>query len=193
MSPASALHLTIERLSSLFRAELRAAAGEHGLKLVQLEALIYLSVANRYSDTVGALADYLGVTKGTASQTLLALERRSLIAKVVDADDGRVQHCRLTPDGRAIVDGTHPAAFLAETPDEDVAEAQKAATELLRILQRGRGFRTFGQCQSCSKFETSGTRFRCGLTGERLTRADSKLICREHERARSHAALPVVE
>ena len=34
------------------------------------------SKANRYSNTPQALADYLGLTKGTVSQTLLLLDRR---------------------------------------------------------------------------------------------------------------------
>lgn len=148
---------------------------------MQLEALIFLSVANRYSDTAGAIAEYLGVTKGTASQTILALERRGLIAKAPDAVDGRVQHCHLTPAASRIVASTHPLGILAETKERDVAEAEKAAVELLRVLQRGRGFRTFGQCRTCAQFERRGTTSRCGLTGERLSREDSLRICREHQ------------
>ncbi len=181
MHSASRMHLTLERISSLFRTELRAAASVHGLKLVQLEALIFLSVANRYSDTAGAMGEYLGVTKGTASQTLLALERRGLIAKTPDSDDGRVQHCRLTPDGAAIVDSTHPVAFLTDMPADDLVEGEKVATELLRLLQRGNSFRAFGQCDGCAHFKRQGTRHRCGLTRERLSRRDAGRICREHQ------------
>lgn len=192
MSSASRLHLVLERISSLFRAELRAAANDHDLKLVQLEALIFLAVANRYSDSAGAIAEYLGVTKGTASQTLLALERRGLITKARDPVDGRVQHCHLTPEGAAIVASAHPVAILTDAPERDVVEAEKAAVELLRLMQRGRDHRTFGQCRTCSQFETHGTRYRCGLTGERLSRDDSLRICREHRSAEARAQLPLV-
>ena len=121
-SPTSALHLVLERISSLFRAQLRDTANEHDLKLVQLEALVYLSVANRYSDTAAALGEYLGVTKGTISQTIRALEQRGLVQKAADANDGRVLHCRLTKDGAriaarapgvevdAVADRVHPLA-----------------------------------------------------------------------------------
>ncbi|MEQ9325049.1 MAG: MarR family winged helix-turn-helix transcriptional regulator, partial [Polyangiaceae bacterium] len=159
---------------------------------VQLEALIFLAVANRYSDSAGAIAEYLGVTKGTASQTLLALERRGLITKARDPVDGRVQHCHLTPEGAAIVASAHPVAILADAPERDVVEAEKAAVELLRLMQRGRDHRTFGQCRTCSQFETHGTRYRCGLTGERLSRDDSLRICREHRSAEARAQLPLV-
>src|SRR5690606_7500665 len=92
---ASDLHLLLERVSSLFRSQIREHASEHGLKLVQLEALIFFSTANRYSDTVGALTEYLGVTKGTVSQTVMALERRGLVEKVPDPNDGRIVRCRI--------------------------------------------------------------------------------------------------
>ena len=93
----STLHLAIERISSLFREGLRNVATDRGLKLVQLEALVYLSMANRYSDTPLGVAEYLGITKGTASQTIKALVDLGLIDKVSDGSDGRVVHCTLTP------------------------------------------------------------------------------------------------
>lgn len=174
------LHLVLERIGSLFRSQLREAAGGHRLKLVQLEALIYLSRANRYSDTPAALADYLGVTRGTASQTVIALERRALVEKKVDANDGRVFHCAVTAAGRVIVKSAFPAGFLADMAEDNQTDAGHAAVSLLRALQAGRNFRTFGQCRSCVHFQREGSRHVCGLTGERLTRADSLRICREH-------------
>lgn len=174
------LHLTIERVCSVFRAELRAAAVEHDLKLVQLEALIYLSVANRYSDTAGAVGEYLGVTKGSVSQSLMALERQGLIRKKADVTDRRVHHCLVTPAGRAIARNAHPAAFLNDVAEEPLKHARDAALALLRSLQSATEFRTFGQCRTCSQFIDHGNRFRCGLTNERLTNADSLRICREH-------------
>ncbi len=180
-SGASELHLLIERLSSLFRSQLREQATEHGLKLVQLEALVYLSVANRYSDTAGALTEYLGVTKGTTSQTLLALERRGLVRKLADPDDGRILHCVLTPAGQAIVEAAHPAPALTRLPDAEQAEALAAAIRLLRALQAGRGFKTFGQCRTCAHLRREGPALRCGVTGQALTQGDASRICREHE------------
>ena len=174
------LHLVLERLSSLFRARLRESAARHGLKLVQLETLIYLSMANRYSDTPSALADYLGVTKGTAGQTVAALERHGLVDRRVDDEDGRVFHCGPTEQGKRVVKDVYPAAFLEELDAPNLRDASSAAVELLRAIQAVHDFRSFGQCQTCAHFKRDGTRFRCGLTTERLTRADSLRICREH-------------
>ncbi len=181
----STLHLVLERISSLFRAQMRATATEHELKLVQLEALVYLSVANRYSDTAVALGEYLGLTKGTVSQTIRALEQRGLIRKEADALDGRVLHCLLTEAGERIARLAHPASFLTELPATRQTDAVTAALAILRALQAGRAFRTFGQCQTCRHFGNDDGAFRCGLTGEALSAADSTKICREHEEARA--------
>lgn len=175
------LHQLVERLASLFRASLRQASTAHALKLVQLEALIYLSMANRYSDTASALTEYLGVTKGTVSETLKALERRGLLEKVPDPRDGRVVHCRPSERGRAIVADAYPAALLRGVGSEAAEASAEALTELLRALQRGHGFRSFGVCRTCRFFQPAGAAGRCGLTGERLSRIDVTRICREHE------------
>lgn len=175
------LHLALERLSSLFRSQLRERASEHELKLVQLEALIYFGSANRYSDTAGALAEYLGVTKGTASQTVKALERRGLVSKRADANDGRVAHVALSAEGRAIAKRAHPAPFLENLGASGRDAAGASAKKLLRTLQAAHDFRGFGQCRTCRLHETHGASARCGLTGERLSKSDALRICREHE------------
>ena len=69
-----------------------------GLKPAQWEALRYLARANRFSRTPGALASYLGSTKGTVSQTLMALERGGLVVKGTNPGDGRSVRVDLTPE-----------------------------------------------------------------------------------------------
>jgi len=182
------LHQLAERLSSVVRASLRQVASSHGLKLVQLEALVYLSLANRYSNTPAALTEYLGITKGTVSQTISALQRHELIEKRADLRDGRVQRIGLTEAGRAIVEDAYPSALFGEGDDatnEGLADALEA---FLRALQRRNGFKTFGQCSTCRFFERRTRASRCGLTLETLSRQDSRKLCREHEASQDGAA-----
>jgi DNA-binding MarR family transcriptional regulator len=89
----------VERLGNLMRTELRKSGSDESLQPVQLQALIYLSKANRYSNTPQALAEYLGLTKGTVSQTLLLLDRRGLIERFEDEIDRRVVRLRLSAAG----------------------------------------------------------------------------------------------
>ncbi len=67
----------IERLDRL----VRSGESGHGLNPAQWEALRYLARANRFSRNPAALADYLGSTRGTVSQTLIALEQKGHVAR----------------------------------------------------------------------------------------------------------------
>ncbi len=65
---------------------------------------------------------------------------------------------------------------------------ERALTELLRSAQQINQNRTFGQCKTCRFFRRhSDSRFQCGLTKESLSKADTELICVEHEFADSAA------
>ena len=56
-----------------------------GLNPAQWDALRFVARANKYSRTSGALARFLGTTKGTASQTVNALEKKGLLTRRHDA------------------------------------------------------------------------------------------------------------
>lgn len=172
-------------LCRLMRAEQRAC-GEGELQPVHLEALGYLARANRYSNTPQALTEYLGATKGTVSQSLLLLHRRGLIEREADLKDRRIVRLRLSAAGRKLVTGTARAgrwtAALNSISPRQQQDAQEALEALLRQLQLARGGRTFGLCHGCLHFrQEAQNRFRCNLTGEALTSADARKICREHE------------
>lgn len=170
------LHLLLERIGNLLDQELRAIATAHDLALVQLQALHYLSRANRFSDTLSALADFLGATKGTVSQTVTALERKGLVERVDDERDRRLSHCRPTLRGEELVERSLPPPGLAQV---DAEAAVGALEELLVALIRARGGATFGVCRTCAHFRAEGPR--CDLVDEPLTLAESGLLCREHQ------------
>jgi DNA-binding MarR family transcriptional regulator len=168
----------VEQLAVLLRAERRERAAAWELVPAQLEALRFLGRANRYSRQPGAVAEWMGSTAGTVSQTLSALERKGLIEKLADPTDQRKVVCRPTERGRECllaVDGPTPL------PDDE------ATRELLRswlgALQAAQGRRTFGVCRTCRFFRARGDGGQCGLTGEPLSPIDAGELCREHEPA----------
>lgn len=176
------LHLLTERLSSLLRGNLRKVASQYGLNVVQLEALVYFSAANRYSDTPKALTEYFGVTKGTISQTIKVLEREGLIRKYTDTLDGRVQHCAVTRRGMAIVKKAYPADCFTSLSDSAADSFTELLQDQLHLLQLAAGSKSFGQCYTCRFFKRrQGDSAQCGLTGEKLSVEDRQKICREHE------------
>lgn len=179
---AERLYELLERLGNLLRAEARGATGGAGLQPVQAQALGYLARCNRYSDSPAAVAEFLGLTKGTVSQTLALLQQRGLVAAEDDPDDGRRVHLHLTRRGRRLAERL-PSPLLAEALA--ALPAGGALTEqleqLLAALQRARGGRTFGVCHTCRHFRSGAAGAQCGLTGEPLQPAQTTRICREHE------------
>ena len=172
----------IERLGNLAEARLKALGAPHGLQAVHLRLLLYLAAANRYSNTPLAAGEYLGLTKGTVSQSLILLESRGFLSRTADARDRRVVRLALTAAGQAVVD---EAEDLGRLRAAHVSTGLQAGlTDLLRDWQVLEGRRSFGQCSTCRHHLTEGPdRWRCGLTGEPLSRTDGTRICREHEDA----------
>ena len=174
----------LERLTNLLRAEERRVGQERGLSSVHLHALGYLARANRYSDTVMSLAEYLGITKGTASQSVGVLTERGFLRGRHDAHDARKIHLSPTASGRRVLAACRPPTLLRQAGADLSAsptQVEAALEALLRSLQRAGGSRTFGVCGTCRHLERSAGRTTCGLTGEPLSPADTQRICREQE------------
>ncbi len=173
----------VERLGNLMRAELRKAGADESLQPVHLQALVYLSKANRYSNTPQALADYLGLTKGTVSQTLLLLDRRGLIERYQDDVDRRVVRLRLSPAGEQLLYESQPAlpwqnATRNISPNR-IRNAVSALREALMTLQEDNDGSTFGICHNCAWCQKLSQRiYRCGQMGDRLSGPETRKICR---------------
>lgn len=176
----------LERIANLLRTDTRKSGIARGLQPVQMEALHYLSSCNRYSNTPVAVADYLGLTKGTVSQTLGVLEAGGLVEKKPDQKDRRVVHLSLTAYGRQVIAESIPprtlksAIELLSESDQEMVSA--ALNKILRTLQQANQLRTFGVCKSCRHHRLLADQTRhCALTGEQLQLEDAEKICREHE------------
>lgn len=171
----------IERIGRLLHAD----AHKEGLLPVQWETLRFLDRANRFSRNPAALAAYLGLTKGTVSQTLKTLEARRLVTKQVDPGDRRVRRLALSAKGRKLL--RHDP--LAEMVVAIEALPETAQASLARHLQKvlsGRlnaiGRQPFGQCHECvyfSREHADGSPHFCTLLKEPLSAADADKICYE--------------
>jgi DNA-binding MarR family transcriptional regulator len=167
----------LERIASLMRAEQRRVAGAAGLEPVHLQALHYLSQANRFSDTPRSVGEYLGLTKGNVSQRLIWLETRGYLQRTPDAQDGRIVHLRLTPTGRRALASACPPPLWRKAAGAAAALERPLEDLLQQLLERG-GYRGFGQCRTC-RFHEPGPY--CALLQVALEPAQADKICREHE------------
>lgn len=179
------LYDRLERLCNLLRSEARTDGARVGLQPVQLEALRYLAVCNRYSNTPQAVTDYLGSTKGTVSQTLNVLEKKGLLFKHPDKEDKRVVRLNITTAGRRILSDTSPAPYLNQVstllPVGRINALNDSLEVLLRAIQQANGLKTFGLCRSCRFNRQHEDAYFCALTKETLSKSEIELICREHE------------
>jgi DNA-binding MarR family transcriptional regulator len=179
------VHDIIERLGNLVRADVRAVCHGQGVRPVQLEALSYLSQCNRYSDTSQAVAEYLGLTKGTVSQTLKVLEDKGLLLKRDDKHDKRVVHLKPTARGRRLVAQAIPSESVAtgigSLPASEQREMAEVLQRLLSTLQQANGLKTFAPCHTCRFNQQREGGYFCALTQEPLADDDVSLLCREHQ------------
>jgi len=179
----------IDRLSRLTR-ELQYV---ENLNPAQWEALRFICRANKYSRTPGALAEFLGTTKGTTSQTLISLESKGFIRKVRSQTDRRVIQLELTDTGEAMVlrDPILKIQRMADGLDPRTgAEIVQGLSRLLRDMQVEVGAKDFGFCAACAQYQgnTCGSdtdRNHCGLTGEPIDPSDLERICVNYSPYRS--------
>lgn len=177
-----AAHL-IDRLERLAR------SGTSELNPAQWEALRFLGRANRFSRTPAALADYLASTRGTVSQTLIALEQKGYVERRPSARDGRSIDVHLTRMGERTL-RRDPLIGLAREIEHAAGERIEALVEVLASALRSaiarNGGRAFGVCHTCRYFRRDATKtlpapHHCALLDEPLSDADSQAICAEQQ------------
>lgn len=180
-----------EALERLLRL-LRVTKPVDGLHPVQWEVLRYLARANAFSRSPSALARYLGVTKGTVSQTLIALERQGLVERKADPRDRRAKFVVLTEAGRrrgANDPWSALSGLAAALPKKERRRLGKGLTALLEALQQRAPAPAFGLCHACRHFEPLSGRnplsapHRCAFFKRPISDEESRLICVEQKPA----------
>lgn len=172
------LNVWLERLSSLYKSQMRQAASAAGLQMVHLEVMQYLSVCNGYSNTAQALSEYLGQTKGSISQTLKVMEQLGLVTKSNCTRDKRIVRLSLTGQGQAKLSAMQADLVSMAASDEQLSIGIQ---QLLKNWQQTHNQSGFGLCRSC-RFHQSidKKKFLCQLTKETLSTDGNLQLCREH-------------
>lgn len=175
----------IERLARL----MRAREHDQDLNPAQREALRFLARANRFSNSPGALTRYLGATKGTVSQTLMALQRKGYITKAAREGSAKSVSLTLTEKGREAL-SRDPWASLAQAAEELGGKTRRRMRRGLEDLLHQElvraGLASFGTCSTCRFFRERGRDgdlqgpHLCMAFEEPLTQENAGLICVAH-------------
>ena len=168
----------IERIGRFARA--REAAT---LAPAQWEALRFIARANSFSRKPSAVAAWLATTKGTASQTLMALERKGLIRKARHPSDGRVTRLEATPAGLAFLEDDPMrglVAAIARLPPLYAAALSQSLAHIAGDLAPEGAKPVFSGCAGCRHLETKGEARRCRNFAADLSGEEAALACVAH-------------
>jgi DNA-binding MarR family transcriptional regulator len=178
--PASPARLTdlLDRINRMARGLQYA----HGLNPAQWDALRFAARVNKYSRSPGALARFLGTTKGTASQTINALEKKGLLTRQADPEDKRIRQIVLTPAGEALLarDPLNCLDVAVRNLTPEVADVIAAGLgQLTRDLQDRCGGNDVGICFQCGHFGgvTRDGGARCGFEQADVPCEEANKLC----------------
>lgn len=150
------------------------------LNPTQSAVLDYLTRANRFSRSPSQVADYLGTTRGTISQSLKSLGQKSYVVEKRSDADKRTISFELTAKGLAAAVAPNLMADAVSNMDETSSDALVASLEaILRPLLRENGGRPFGICNACDHFVVRENGGYCALLSEDLSPTDATQICHE--------------
>ena len=154
------------------------------LNPVQRSALEYLRDANRFSRSPSHVAEFLGTTRGTMSQTLKALLRKGFVEEMRSEIDKRSISYALTRAGSAVLeeDGV-VAVALTKLMGQGVLKLENGLRQTLRQALELNGGKSFGQCKSCRYHQTANGSAFCQLLSLPISAEDTEKICVEHEEA----------
>lgn len=171
----------LERIGRLTQSE----QWTNDLNPTQLAALKYLARANRFSRAPSHVADYLGTTRGTVSQTLKALVRKGLIAEVRSVQDRRsIRYDLQTGHEQALDIDTSIAKTVAQMANDEQQKLSESLRHLLSTTLKMRNNRTFGICKTCKhhRKDVQG-KAHCALLNVDLKPHQNTQICHEHTNA----------
>jgi DNA-binding MarR family transcriptional regulator len=187
----------LAKVGIALKAQAWAEAGGRGLTPTQGQVLALLR-ASPGGLRLGALADQLGVTAATTSDSVAALVRKGLVAKEPLPGDGRAVLVRLTPAG------TREAAAAAAWPDflleavDELSPAEQAAflrglVTMIRTLQARGRIPVARMCVSCQFFrpfrhDDPARPHHCAFVDAPFGDGELRLDCPDHAAAPAEQA-----
>ena len=166
-------------------ARLDAASGWAGdLNPTQRAVLAYLGRANRFSLSPSHVAEYLGTTRGTISQTFKSLLLKGYVSEIRSTQDKRAISFVLTHKGEAVARADGRLEFsLLDMGDATKQTLEATLTDVLRLFVQQNDGRAFGVCNTCTYFEATKSGGYCRLLSEPLAPEETFLICHEQKSA----------
>lgn len=180
----------LARMAMIARLDEWNRAKASGVNPTQL-AILTLLEGRGSGMGVKDVAAHLGVSQPTATDSILALEKKGLVVKRADAADKRAVSVALTEDGLAAL--AHEGGDLGEQAvgsleDREQEELLLALVKMIRHLQEQNAIPVQRMCVTCRYFgpfthPDEDRPHHCHLVNAAFGQRDLRVDCREHEQA----------
>ncbi len=184
----SKIVVALERISEAFRVLLWSESKENSLSPIQIQVLIFLLFHSQKQCRVSYLADEFNMTKATISDSVKALLRKGLVAKLPDELDTRSFSLTLTAAGKTVALKASSFAAAIEGPLSKLPAAQKAVLlnsllQLIYDLNKAGVITIQRMCFTCTNYQSGNGMHYCKLLQTTLAETELRLDCPEHHLA----------
>lgn len=187
-----------QKIAAFWRASQWQATGEIGLNPTQGEVLQRIS---RRPARLGELAEMLGISQASLSDTVSSLEARGLAQRRRDPDDGRIRQIEATAEGRRLAAGLPKAPVALERALEDLSDMERGALarsliRIIRSLQEAGAIPVQRMCVTCRHFRPyahsdAARPHHCEFVNAAFGGASLRFDCDEHEAAPADEAAAI--
>ena len=184
----------ITRIASVLRSGAWQFATTEGLNPTQVDILEALR-SRREGVRLSWIAQHLGVTAASASDSITSLTAKGLIEKGRNSDDGRAVALRLTRSGQDLAARISNSASFAHKAVSDLPQSTQDALfeslmALIGKLQQAERFPEIRACVTCKYFAVnthpdSESPHHCMLVNAPLSVSLLRLDCAEHDQAQA--------
>lgn len=157
-----------------------------GLNPAQRMALEYLARANQFSRQPSHVAEFMGSTRGTISQTLKALREKGLVAETRSQIDRRSLSYELTAKGeQAVASASSLGIALNTLPEKESHQLARTLQRTLESALDANGQKQFGICRKCHHHVPQRNGGFCKLLNLPITPSETERMCVEYAPVRN--------
>lgn len=190
-TPATSVRVlsAISRISAVLRTGVWQFATAQGLNPTQVDILEMLATREE-GVRLSWIAEQLGVSTASASDSIASLSTKGLIQKLRSADDGRAVALSLTETGYAMAAQINESLGFALKAVDDLPTATrhnlfKSLLSLVGQLHKAEKFPEIRACVTCQHFapnvrKNTATAHQCLLINAPLPTSLLRLDCPEH-------------
>ena len=178
---------SLERVSQAFKVLLWNESKDFSLSPIQVQVLIFLLHHSDQKRKVSYLADEVGITKATISDTIKTLEQKHLIKKKYEPHDTRSYIIHLTKKGKDTAEQISLFAKQIQVPVDNLHSIDKenlllSLLDIIHHLNKSGIITIQRMCFTCHFYKSNknGQEHFCELLNTKLANTELRIDCEEH-------------